>query len=130
LNQGDRDNTLDILHKENCNKNREFINQKSFTKLTREITNKKQENIRSNSNIIINKMNKWKYINMNPRAPHIQGTIKLHKEQKLIRLIVSWKDIPGYKLGKHITTQLSTTLQLPSTYNIQNSISLNQIIEI
>jgi hypothetical protein len=37
---------------------------------------------------------------------------------------VKWKDSPGYKLTKYITTQLEYRLQLPNTYNIQNSITL------
>lgn len=61
---------------------------------------------------------------MNPRAPNIPGTIKLHKEQKPLCQTVNWKDSPRYKSVKHITMQLSTTLQLPNTYNIQNLNSL------
>jgi hypothetical protein len=45
-------------------------------------------------------------------------------EQKKIRQIVNWKDSPGYKLAKYITTQLKCRLQLPNIYNIQNSINL------
>jgi sugar (pentulose or hexulose) kinase len=60
---------------------------------------------------------------MNPRAPHEHGAIKLHKQQKPLCPIVSWKDSPGYKLVKYITAQLSNILQLPNNYNIQNSSS-------
>jgi sugar (pentulose or hexulose) kinase len=58
---------------------------------------------------------------MNRRAPDVHGTIKLHKQQKPLCPIVSWKDSPGYKLAKYITAQLSNILQLPNNYNIQNS---------
>jgi hypothetical protein len=46
-----------------------------------------------------------------------RNCIKLHKKLKPIRQIVNWKDSPGYKLAKHITTQLSNILQLLNTYN-------------
>jgi hypothetical protein len=38
---------------------------------------------------------------MNPIAPYIYGTIKLHKEHKPVRPIVNWKDSQGYKLAKY-----------------------------
>jgi hypothetical protein len=90
--------------------------------LPHDITNKQQQNIKNsinNSNNTINKNNKWKYININPRVPHVHGT-----KQKPICPIVHQKDIPGYKLAKYITAQLSIILQLPNTCNIQNSSSL------
>jgi hypothetical protein len=51
---------------------------------------------------------------MNPSAPHIHGTLKLHKQAKSIRPIVIWIDSPGYKLAKHLNTILNNILQLPN----------------
>jgi hypothetical protein len=84
---------------------KEFIDMNNFTKLPHDITNKQQQNIRNKINKcdkIINTNNKWKYINMNPRAPHIHGTVKLHKQDKSIRPIANWKESPSYKIAKHV----------------------------
>jgi hypothetical protein len=63
---------------------------------------------------------------MNPQAPEIHGTIKLHKDNIPIRPIVNWKNSPGYKLAQLVTSTLSTTLQLPYAFNINNTLSLMQ----
>jgi hypothetical protein len=91
--------------------------------MTSQINSNKTKNGIKNSNNTINKNNN-KYINMNPRAPHVYGTIRLHKQQKPVCPVVNWKDSPGYKLAKYVTVQLSNILELPNTYNIQNSCSL------
>jgi hypothetical protein len=72
----------------------------------------------------IKQTDKWKYINMNPKAPHIYGTIKLHKADKCIRPIVNWKNSPGYKLAKYLEKLLKNTMQLPNAFNVQNSETL------
>jgi hypothetical protein len=60
---------------------------------------------------------------MNLRALDIlvHDTIKLHKQYKPISPIVNWKDSPGYKLEKYMTTELSNicVLQPSKTYNIK-----------
>jgi hypothetical protein len=61
---------------------------------------------------------------MNPRAPHIYGTIKLHKQLHPIRPIVNWKDSPAYKLAEFVTGKLKETIPLTNAYNIQNSVTL------
>lgn len=51
---------------------------------------------------------------MNSRAPHLRGTIKLHKQHKPIRPIIVWKDSPGYiyaYLNNHATKQYITAAQ-------------------
>jgi hypothetical protein len=60
--------------------------------------------------------------NMNPEAPHILGTLKLHKENKSIRPIVNWKNSPGYKLATHLAKLLKDIIHLPNAFNISNSI--------
>jgi hypothetical protein len=60
---------------------------------------------------------------MNPKAPQIHGTIKLHEHSNPIRPIVNWKDSPAYKLAKFITTKLKDNIHLPNTY-VKNSIDL------
>jgi hypothetical protein len=114
--KADKENTLVIMYKEDYNsKVGEFITNNNYTKLTYDITNKLHKSIKNKldkCNTTINKYNKWKYSNMNPKALQMHGTIKLHKEQKPIRPIVNWRNSPGYKLAKYIATQLSVKLQL------------------
>jgi sugar (pentulose or hexulose) kinase len=40
---------------------------------------------------------------MNLEAPHIHGTIKLHKQAKPVRPIVNWKNSSGYKTAAQLT---------------------------
>jgi hypothetical protein len=65
---------------------------------------------------------------MNLEAPHILGTIKLHKEGRPIRTPVNWKNSPGYKLATHLARQLKNTIQLLNAFNIQNSENLYTIL--
>jgi hypothetical protein len=65
-----------------------------------------------------------KYINMNPIAPNLYTTMKLHKENKPISPIINWKNAPAYELAKQLSKTLHNYLQLPYTYNIRNSVHL------
>jgi hypothetical protein len=84
----------------------------------------------NDSKNIIDPTVKWKYINMNPSAPRIHGTIKLHKPEKPIRPIVKWTDSPGYKLAKYLNTTLNNILLLPYAFNVQNSNTLAHTLKI
>jgi hypothetical protein len=105
----------------------------NFTKITRDIASKQQTKTRKEINTcnnIINKEDKWKYINMNPSAPQLYGTMKLHKQQKLIHPIVNWRECPTYKIAKHLNIILQEALQLPNTFNVKNSTTLfNNLLE-
>jgi hypothetical protein len=106
----------------------DFIICTHFEKLPHDITNKQQLNIPthiSNSRYLLNKNNSWKYINMNPRAPQLHVTVKLHMTNLPIRPIVNWTNSPGYKLAKLISTLL-TTLELPKAFNISDTNCLIQ----
>jgi hypothetical protein len=61
---------------------------------------------------------------MNPIAPNLHATIKLHKHNTPIRPIIYWKHAPAYQLAKQLPKILHNYLQLPNTYNIQNFIQL------
>jgi hypothetical protein len=37
---------------------------------------------------------------MNPIAPNLLATIKLHKENKPIRPIINWRNAPAYEIAK------------------------------
>jgi hypothetical protein len=77
-----------------------------------------------NKQNIIQKEHKWKYSNMNSKAPNVHATIKLHKQNTPIRPVVNWKNSPAYNLAKFVTNALKETLDLPFTYNIKNSTQL------
>jgi hypothetical protein len=107
-----------------------FINNNNFAELSHDTTNKLHQitrNCINNCKHIIKPNDKWKYINMNPRAPHIYGTIKLHKQAKPIRPIVNWIDSPAYKIAKHLSTFLTDTLQLPNAFNVQNTSNISSL---
>jgi hypothetical protein len=61
---------------------------------------------------------------MNPIARISHVTIKLHKDNRPIRPIITWENAPSYELAKQLFRILNNYLQLPYTYNIQNSIHL------
>jgi hypothetical protein len=106
------------------NKLENFINNNNFAELSHDITNKLQQitrNCINNCEHIIKPNDKWKYINMNPSAPHIYSTIKLHKQAKHIRPIVNWIDSPAYKLAQHLSTNFTDIQQIPNAFNAQNS---------
>jgi hypothetical protein len=128
ITKADKGNTLVIIHKnEYCQKIDDFIAQNNFTKIESNYTKKQQNAIKATinqCNITIKEIEKWRYININPETPHIHGTIKLHKDDKPIRPIVYWKNIPGYKLTALLAGQLKNSIQLPNVYNIQNSENL------
>jgi hypothetical protein len=58
---------------------------------------------------------------MNPTAPSLHATIKLHKPNAPIRPIINWKNAPAYELAKQLTKTLQNYLNLPYTYNVPNS---------
>jgi hypothetical protein len=74
-----------------------------------ELTDKSQKQIRQyirQSNNIISKEDKFKYININPTTPNIYGLIKIHKHNMPIRSTVNWQNVPAYKTAKFLTWQL------------------------
>jgi hypothetical protein len=126
--KADKGNTLVIIEQnEYHQKIKDFITQNNFTKVPNNHTNKQQKAIKAAINeckITIKQTEKWKYTNMNPIAPRIHGTIKLHKENKPIRPIVDWKNSPGYKLAIHLVKLLKQTIQLPNVFNVHSSETL------
>jgi hypothetical protein len=83
-----------------------IINNKDnkFTKLTHDITNtlqkKRVSSCLNNSKHIINKDEKWKLINLNPRIPTIHATV--NKTGNLIRPIINWKNAPYTNWQRHL----------------------------
>jgi hypothetical protein len=44
---------------------------------------------------IIQKDEKWKYINLSTTTPTIRGLIKIHNEDSPVRPIINWKNSPA-----------------------------------
>jgi hypothetical protein len=106
-----------------------FIHENQFSIINNNPTQQYQKAIKQTlkqCDNVIPKERKWKYTNMNPTAPNLHATIKLHKQNKPIRPIINWKNAPAYELAKHLTKILHDSLHLPNTYNIQNSTHLTK----
>jgi hypothetical protein len=120
ITKADKSNTLIIMKQDEYNqKTTEFMTNNNYIALPKDQTKKQQRTIWSTINKCINiipKKEKWKFINMNPEAPMLHSTIKLHKPEKPIRPIVNWINSPGHKLAKHLNKQLKDTLLLPYIY--------------
>jgi hypothetical protein len=117
ITKADKGNTLVIIQKDEYHQKIDFITPNKFTKVPNNHTNKQQKAIKTAiiaCKITIRQTEKWKYTNMNPKAPHKYGTIKLHKAEKPIRPIVNWINSPGYKLAVHLVKLLKHTIQLPN----------------
>jgi hypothetical protein len=65
---------------------------------------------------------------LNPRAPAIHATVKLHKTGNPVRPIVYWKECPGYELAKALYNRcmLHNKLELPNAFKVTNSRALTQ----
>jgi hypothetical protein len=82
-----------------------------------------RKNINSCSLIVLNDK-KWKYVNLNPSPPNLNGLIKIHKQDAPIHPIVNWKDAPTYKLAKLGSDIIKHEIPLPYVFNVKNSIQL------
>jgi hypothetical protein len=128
LTKADKGNTIVIIPKDDYHRKiNEFISQQKFNKVRNTYTNIQQKAIKtaiSACKLTIRQHEKWKYTNMNPKAPYIFSNIKLHKTEKPIRPIVNWKNSPGYKLATYLAKLLTPSMSLPNAFNVQNSIAL------
>jgi hypothetical protein len=73
------------------------------------------------SQALIPKECRWKYINMNPSAHSINGLIKMHKPDQPILPVVNWRNAPAYKLSRLLTDNINHLAPLPHTFNIKNT---------
>jgi len=112
----------DYIHKVN-----EFISCGNFTTANANITETLQKELRDTINecrSVIQKSDKWKFMNLNPTALTMRGLIKVHKEGAPIRPVVNWRNAPGYKLAQMLVKVLSSHTPLPFTYNVKNTVQL------
>jgi len=99
ISKADKGNSTVVLHLDDYNhKVNEFISSNNFTTANADITKTLQKELRNTINEcqnVIQKVEKWKLMNLNPTAPTMKGLIKVHKEGIPIRLAVNWRNVPG-----------------------------------
>jgi len=127
--------TTVILYLDEYNQKVEkFISSNNFITANADITKNLQREIRNTVNEcqrMIHKSERWKYVNLNHTALTMRGLVKLHKEDTPIRLIMNWRNTPGYKLAQMLVRKLTSYIPLPFAYNIKNTVQLmNDLIEI
>src|SRR3978361_667902 len=63
----------------------------------------------------------------NPQAPKLYGTIKIHEQDKPIRPVVSYIDVPFVKLSRKLN-EVIQNYEYKSKYSVKNSMDLiNQL---
>jgi hypothetical protein len=118
---------LPTLHYEN--KIEKFLNENNFHATATDPTSTFQKQVRNTakqSKTLIPKDSRWKYINMNPSTPSIEGLIKIHKQEQLIQPVVNWRNAPAYQLSKLFTRKINYLSPLPNAFNIKNTHDLIQ----
>jgi len=83
ITKADKDNSIIILYQDEYNnKVNEFIFY-NLTVANNDITSKLQRDVRNNANEhqqIIQKSDRWKFVNLNPTYPTVRCLVKIHKE--------------------------------------------------
>jgi hypothetical protein len=97
--KADKGNTLVILYTEEYNQRiQDFIDDNTFDSVNSDPTKSYQRELTATileCNTLIKKDSKWKFKNLNPKAPTIRGLIKIHKVDRPIRPIVNWTQAPA-----------------------------------
>jgi hypothetical protein len=102
-----------------------FNTENGLRMLKKDPTAKFQNNVKEvvkKCNIIINKSNKYKFIQIKPQAPKLNVLIKLHKVNLPIRPVVNYKNAPTYHIAKFLAKWLKQNMDLPYKYNIDSTI--------
>jgi hypothetical protein len=125
ITKADKGQTLIIITLADYNtKTYQFLNNTHFKMNRADPTNTYQKEVKKvikKCPILIQQTTTWKYSTMHPQAPNLKALIKIHKQNAPIRPIVNWQHAPAYRLAKHLSDTLKHMLQLPFTFNVQNS---------
>jgi hypothetical protein len=91
--KADKGNSIVITYQDEYHRKvMSFISNNNFTIVKNDLTKKFQRDLRGNINVchlIIQKDERWKYVNLNLNPPTITGFIKIHKEDSPTRPIVN-----------------------------------------
>ena len=124
--QADKGNTIVILKQEEYHRKvEEFIKANKLTKLNKDPTTDFQKSLTSTvkkCNTLIPEDKIYMIRTTNPQAPLLYGTVKLHKEGKPIRPVVSYINAPTYNLCKYLNKLLPDKIDCNSKYAIKNSV--------
>lgn len=123
--KADKGNTITILDKEDyINKVNKFIEENNFDICNKDPTSKFKNNVLKtikSVKSIIQEQDIFKYKIMNPRSPIFYGMPKIHKENIPIRPVVSYINVPIYRICNLINTTLPKMMKCKSDYSINNS---------
>jgi hypothetical protein len=127
ISNADKGKTFVILPTETHKTNiQDFQQNNQLTKLNTNPTDQHQkitiQELTKQSNI--QKKHKLKYKTMNPIAPNLHATIKLHTQNTPIRPGVNWKYSPAYNITQFVAKILEEILNLPHTFNVKHLVQL------
>lgn len=130
--KADKGNTTVLMQKDQyIEKTEKFIVDNNIELSKKDPTVRFQNNIKAaikNVNLIMNKTDKVKVINMNPRAPNLRALPKIHKDGIPIRPIVNYRKAPAYKLASFLQRYLKENIKLENNRSISNSIKFIETI--
>jgi hypothetical protein len=128
ISKADKGNSIVIMYQDDYNRKiHEFISNNNLQTSDTDITKKLPREVRNTINEfqhLIPKIDRWKYVNLNPMAPTIRGLMKVHKEGTPVRPIINWKNAPAYNLAKMLVKKLHTHIPLPYTFNVEKTVQL------
>jgi hypothetical protein len=102
----------------------DFLTENNIQALSRDPTDyfhKQTQQAIQKCNLLIDKQTQRYYLNIKPTAPQLKVRIKTHKGNNPIRPVINNTQAPAYKLAKYMNKRLKDLINLPYTYNVQNS---------
>jgi hypothetical protein len=126
ITRADKGKTVVVINKEELNKKVELFNTENGLRMVKkDPTVKFQRNVKDvikKCNIIINKSNKYKFIQIKPQAPKLNALIKFHKDNLPIRPVVNYRNAPTYYTAKFLAKWLKQNMNLPYKYNFDSTV--------
>lgn len=123
--KADKGQTTVVMNKKDyiC-KTEKFIEENGIVKLNKDPTKNFQSELKkvlNNIELTMNKNEKKKVINMNPKPPILRALPKIHKVNIPIRPIVNYRNAPAYKLAGFLQKLLKRNINLKNNRTVQNS---------
>lgn len=133
--KADKGNTTVLMNKqEYIDKTEQFISANDILEIKKDPTIKFQNNIKNcvnRTNLIMDKNDRLKAINPNPKIPNLRAAPKIHKENTPIRPIINFRNAPSYKASVFMHKYLKNNLPINNNRSIKNSADLiNKLKEI
>lgn len=122
--KADKGNTTVIMCKHDyIKRTEEFIKEGPYKEIKYDYTSRYQAQIKKALKGItfINESKKKVLTESNPEAPRFKCQLKLHKENKPLRPIVSFINSPSYRTAKEVSKLLKKLYEIDIAYNIENS---------